>query len=244
MTGCAANSRGRPPPDRSHGRPGDRAQLEGNRQQLACQIRRDEARTRVHDSVAVQGRSPTTPWHGDVAELDRQAQDDEDFFPQPRWASQAAREPRLTSEQALSFVRKHGVVLESANGPIPGLVQAIVGAGIKGNWWSHPRGKEIFLVTRFVRDSDQVLVCRLMSGKVTLVHRRLWPALVRCAGHFRPDRISRLIEVHTRSGAHSSRSVPFPDWVPESVAIEAGQLSEESALNTLSAFLPGFEHAS
>jgi hypothetical protein len=37
-------------------------------------------------------------------------------------------------------------------------------------------------VTRAVRDSDDVLVCRLIKGKITFVHRRLWPALVRAAG--------------------------------------------------------------
>jgi hypothetical protein len=83
----------------------------------------------------------------------------------------------VTPAEAVAFVQKHGVVLESANGQVPSLAQAITGDKIKGSWWAHPRGKEIFQITRIVRESDQVLVCRLISGKVTLVHRRLWPAL-------------------------------------------------------------------
>lgn len=136
----------------------------------------------------------------------------------------------MTPGQAVAFVEKHGVVLESANGPVPSLVQAITGGKIKGSWWAHPLGKEIFGITRAVRDSDQVLVCRLIAGKVTLVHQRLWPALARCSKRFRPDQISQLIEEHTASGKHVSKSIPFPDWVPASVAAQANTLSEDGAL--------------
>ena len=149
----------------------------------------------------------------------------------------------MTSEEAVAFVAMHGIVLESAKGPVPSLVQAIVGDKIEGNWWAHPRGKDIFQVTRAVRESDQILVCRLIAGKITLVHRRMWPALIRCAEHFRPDQLSQVIEKHTSSGKHSSKSVPFPEWVPPLVAIQAGSLSEEAALNSLNSAVPGVTDA-
>ena len=141
----------------------------------------------------------------------------------------------MTPKQAIAFVQKHGVVLESANGPVPSLVQAIIGGNIKGSWWAHPRGKEIFQITRAVRDSNQIFVCRLISLKVTLVHRRLWPALVRCAAHFRTDQISQLVETHTPSGKHTSKSIPFPDWVPPLIVVQANSLGEDEALALLSA---------
>jgi hypothetical protein len=37
-----------------------------------------------------------------------------------------------------------------------------------GSWWGHAKGHEIFWLTRAVRDSGDVLVCRLVGGKVTL----------------------------------------------------------------------------
>jgi hypothetical protein len=141
----------------------------------------------------------------------------------------------MTPSQAIAFVRKHGVVLESANGPVPALVQAIIGSNIKGSWWAHPRGKEIFGITRAVRASDQILVCRLIAGKVTLVHQRLWPALVRCAERFRPEQVSQLVEEHMSSGKHASKQIPFPEWVPSHIAAEATNLSEEAALCQLKA---------
>jgi hypothetical protein len=136
----------------------------------------------------------------------------------------------MTSRQALAFIRKHGVVLESARGPVPSLAEAIVGGPVRGGWWSHPRSDEIFAVTRAVRDSEHVLVCRLVEGKITFVHRRLWPALVRAAGRLPPGRLSQVREVHTRSGRHVTTEVPFPAWVPSSIREAARALSEEAAL--------------
>lgn len=144
----------------------------------------------------------------------------------------------MTPEEALAFVHKHGIVLESANGPVPSLVQIIAGENIKGSWWSHPKGKDIFRITRAVRESQHILVCRLISGKVTLVHARLWPALVRVAKRFQPDQISRVMEEHTASGKHLATELPFPAWVPANVVTQADKLSEEQALKILGAIVP------
>jgi hypothetical protein len=72
----------------------------------------------------------------------------------------------VTLRQPLAFVRRHGVVLEAATGPVPSLAFAIVGAPIRGSWWAHPRSHGIFEVTRGVQDSENVLVCRLIGGKI------------------------------------------------------------------------------
>lgn len=92
----------------------------------------------------------------------------------------------MTSAQALDFVRRHGVVLEAARGKAPSLAEAIAGEPLGGAWWPHPKAQEIFAATRVVRGSPEVLVCRLLGGKVTFIHRRLWPALVRIANRFPP----------------------------------------------------------
>jgi hypothetical protein len=136
----------------------------------------------------------------------------------------------MTSRRALAFIRKHGVVLESARGPVPSLAALTAGEPVRGSWWSHPKSHEIFAVTRAVRDSEDVLVCRLIDGKITFVHRRLWPALVRAAGRLPSAHLSQLREVHTSSGRHVTKEVPFPDWVPPRVHAAARTLSEEAAL--------------
>ena len=143
----------------------------------------------------------------------------------------------MTSRQALAFIRKHGIILEAAQGPVPSLVAAVAGEPVRGRWWSHPKSHEIFAVTRAVRDSDDILVCRLIKGKITFVHRRLWPALVRAAGRFPKARLAQVREIHTRLGRHVTQEVPFPDWVPSSVRAAARRLSEEAALTKFAAWI-------
>ena len=139
----------------------------------------------------------------------------------------------MTPSQVASFVRKHGIVLESAAGPVPSVAAAIAGEPIRGSWWSHPRSHEIFELTQGIRNSDDILVCRLVNGKVTFVHRRLWPALVRVAKQFPKKQLAQVREVHTESGRHVTKELAFPKWVPTDVSAEARRLSKEEALQSL-----------
>lgn len=139
----------------------------------------------------------------------------------------------MTAGEALSFIEKHGVVLASAKGPVPRLTEAIAGEPIKGSWWAHPRGHDIFAIMQTVYDSEDVLVCRLVNGKVTLVHRRLWPALARVAKRFPSKQTSQVHEEHTASGRHVTKEIPFPKWVPARVVEQAKALSESEALDSL-----------
>lgn len=139
----------------------------------------------------------------------------------------------MTPRQAIAFVRRHGVVLEAAAGPVPSLARTVAGEPIRGSWWGHPRSHQIFALTRAVRDSDEVLVCRLVDGKITYVHRRLWPALVRVAGRLPRQRVAQVRELHTASGRHVIRDVPFPKWVPAGVLRAASLIPEDAALSQL-----------
>jgi hypothetical protein len=129
----------------------------------------------------------------------------------------------------IRFVETHGVVLEAGRGVRPNLAEAIAGEPVRGSWWGHKKGRAIFRATRTVRDCDQVLVCRLVGGKITYVHRRLWPAIVRLANSLDKKTLAGLREEHTPSGAHRVRTVPFPRWVPPEVRQAAEDISEEEA---------------
>ncbi len=50
-----------------------------------------------------------------------------------------------------------------------------------------PASHDIFAVINELADSPDVVRTRLVKGKITLVHRRVWPALVRVADRFRPS---------------------------------------------------------
>ncbi|KAF0241440.1 MAG: hypothetical protein FD180_4440 [Planctomycetota bacterium] len=139
----------------------------------------------------------------------------------------------MSPRQALDFVRKHGIVLEAARGPVPRFAEAVAGGPIRGSWWGHAKGHAIFALTRVIRESKDVLVCRLVGGKITYVHRRLWHALVRLADRFNRDRLSAVREEHTASGAHRTILKRFPLWVPTGVRLAAKKLSVEEAENSL-----------
>jgi hypothetical protein len=150
----------------------------------------------------------------------------------------------MTAAQALAFIEQHGIVLESARNPtILSLAEAIAGEPLRGGWWSHPKGRAIFAATRAVRDSPAVLVCRLIDGKITFVHARVWPALVRLADRFPAPALDRVREVHSETGAHRLENVRFPRWVPEQTAVAAKRLSEAQARTALEALLPELAQA-
>lgn len=143
------------------------------------------------------------------------------------------------AEDALAFVREHGVVLASAKGNAPRLTEAITGEPIQGSWWAHPQSHRIYAILAAVTESPQVLVCRLIKGKITLVHRRLWPSLVALAPRFAPEQLSQVREEHNATGRHVSREVPFPQWVPADVMRLSRTMSEPEALAIFGAWMPG-----
>jgi hypothetical protein len=139
----------------------------------------------------------------------------------------------MTPKQALSFVKINGIVLESGRGPVPSLAQAIAGKPIRGNWWAHPKGNMIFLCSRAIRNSKDVLVCRLIGGKITYIHRRLWPALLRLADRLDADRLAAIREIHTASGKHKIEVTGFREWIPSDVIQAAAKLTAEEAATLL-----------
>ena len=143
----------------------------------------------------------------------------------------------LKPREALAFVEKHGIVLQAARGPVPSLAEAVAGGPIRGSWWGHPKGREIYVAAEAVAESEDVLVCKLVEGKITYVHRRLWPALVRLASRFGKARLAKVWSEHTASGAHKAHRLPFPKWVPPEVARAAEKLSVEEAEKQLGPLL-------
>lgn len=142
----------------------------------------------------------------------------------------------MTAAEAIAFVERHGIVLESSHhAAIPSLAEAVAGERIRGSWWSHAKGRAIFAARRAVRESPDVLVCRLIEGRISFAHARLWPALIRLGARFRPERLARIREIHTERGAHRTETIPFPEWVPPKLAAEAARLEESAAKASLGA---------
>lgn len=107
--------------------------------------------------------------------------------------------------QALAFVRKHGIVMMTRHESRPSLVEAVVGGPVKSSWWGHPKGKLIYALAEAIHDSRDVLSLKLVDGKVTFIHRSLWPALARVVTEVNRRRLSpeaaKLLRIVERRGA-------------------------------------------
>lgn len=145
----------------------------------------------------------------------------------------------MTPQEARDWVREQGIVLESARGAVPSLAERVAGGPIRGSWWGHPKGHAIFELTRVLREDPDVLVCRLINGKITYVHRRLWPALARLADTLGAQRLKVVREVHTPRGTHQVEEIPFHQWASEEVRRMAAELSLQDAQAMLRQAQPG-----
>ena len=135
----------------------------------------------------------------------------------------------------LAFIEKHGIVLASARGPVPSIAEEVAGEPIVGSWWAHPKGKAIFAALSEIDDAFDVRCFKLVDGKVTFVHRRMWPALVRLAkdGVIAADRAASLQQEHMPTGEHRNIVTPFPERVHADVAAAADALSAVDARTQL-----------
>jgi hypothetical protein len=127
------------------------------------------------------------------------------------------------------LLEANGMLLESARGPIPTVAALVAGEPIRGSWWAHPRSHAIYAVINALADSPDVVRLRLVNGKVTLVHRRVWPALVCVHRHFAGARLAALAEEHTERGTHRTVETPYPGWVPDDARRAAESMTDEEA---------------
>ena len=161
--------------------------------------------------------------------------------PTPKSKAKPKAKPRrrATSSRWVKFVEKYGVVLASARGPVPSIAEQVAGEPIVGSWWAHPKGKAIFAALSELDDSDDVRCFKLVDGKVTFVHRRMWPALARLAsdGLLAAARVASIQQEHMPTGEHRNLVTPFPDWVPDDVARAAAALTVDAARAELGSWI-------
>ena len=83
-------------------------------------------------------------------------------------------------QSVLSELESTGLLLLT-DARLPSLAVIVAGEPIRGSWWSHPRSHQIFAVSTKLGDDPNAMTVKLVSGKVTFVHRRLWSALLAVA---------------------------------------------------------------
>jgi hypothetical protein len=71
-------------------------------------------------------------------------------------------------------------------------IEILTGEAPRGSWWSHPDANRIYALLHHVEKHRDVLAAKLLSGKVTFVHRALWPALLAVATAREPWQLAGL----------------------------------------------------
>ena len=64
------------------------------------------------------------------------------------------------------------LLLSDAN--LPSVSGLIAGEKVRGSWWAHKEAQTIFNVSEMLEAHRDVLIMKLISEKVTFVHRELW----------------------------------------------------------------------
>jgi len=95
------------------------------------------------------------------------------------------------ADAVLRQLRTRGLLLQQDR-TLPSVVGIVTGEALRGSWWSHPKGRLIFAILSELADRPDVLFTKLISGKSTLVHRRLWPALAAVGASREPWQLHRL----------------------------------------------------
>ena len=80
-------------------------------------------------------------------------------------------------QQVFEALQRDGLLLES-DSQLPSVASIIAGEAIRGSWWGHPQGNIIYQVANDLCVHPDILVTKLVSGKITFVHRQLWPAVI------------------------------------------------------------------
>jgi hypothetical protein len=80
-------------------------------------------------------------------------------------------------DDLLDRLREFDLLLDT-DPKFPSITGVVVGEGIRGSWWAHPQSHDVFRLSCELRSHPDVLMVKLISGKVTAIHRPLWPASV------------------------------------------------------------------
>jgi hypothetical protein len=130
---------------------------------------------------------------------------------------------------ALQTLKRLGVLLET-DARLPSVASLIAGEAINGSWWSHPAGQRIFATLGQFEDHPDVMFTKLISGKVTLVHRNFWPemfAIGSARASWQMDELSRsardLLKMIDERGSLTTDKL---EW-PKSATAKPGDAARE-----------------
>jgi hypothetical protein len=79
-------------------------------------------------------------------------------------------------DELLDRLRELDLLLDT-DPKFPNVTALLAGATVRGSWWAHPKAHEMYRVASGLRAHPDVLTIKLISGKITFIHRPLWMAV-------------------------------------------------------------------
>lgn len=92
----------------------------------------------------------------------------------------AQQEGSASAKACLMHLTRHGLLMK-ADAHLPSVTTIVAGRPVSGSWWAHPLAHTIFFALRDLEAHPDLLLLRLVQGKDTFVHRRLWPEVAAIA---------------------------------------------------------------
>jgi len=103
----------------------------------------------------------------------------------------AQKEGAASAKACAKYLALHGLLMK-ADALLPSVTTIVSGEPVKASWWAHPLAHTIFFALRDLADHPDVLLLKLVAGKDTFIHRKLWPEIVAIALAREPWQTQRL----------------------------------------------------
>ena len=129
--------------------------------------------------------------------------------------------PAMTAARVRKVLQKHGFLMLS-DATLPSVSGLVAGEPIKGSWWGHPAGHAIYNISNALLNHPDVLVTRLIGGKVTMLDRRLWAAFFAVATEGAAWQTTKLSAGATKLLAAVKRNGEIrSDAIPSALGLDA-----------------------
>ena len=135
--------------------------------------------------------------------------------------------------KARSALKRYGLLLQS-DPKLPNVASIVAGEAIRGSWWSHLRCHDIHAVISRIASDPDVVITKLISGKITYVQRELWPALVAVACSHEPwqrrgisQAARRLLKIVNQRGPLRTDHLQWPRTAKRSPGDAARELERK-----------------
>ncbi len=79
-------------------------------------------------------------------------------------------------KKIFATIERHGLYLQQDK-TRASLISLVTGEALDSSWWSHRHAHAIFEILEDLSENPEIIFCKLVASKVTLIHRRLWPAV-------------------------------------------------------------------